>query len=210
MKKKTLKEQYRRERKRIQNYISRNKKKGIIINFVLPSIPKRITKGSVSRLHKITPQKLKSYAEYVDVETGKIISKTHYEEERERLSQFKKDIKKQIKELSKKVYPKTPVKELPSETDIILNIWFSEIARFPTLATPILTDWTNKKIASMGRDKFAEMIAIAKNSGLELTREIAYNTEYINTFLSELLTFAREDNTFAFNSTLTNYMEDDE
>ena len=142
MKKKTLKEQYRRERKRIQSYISKNKKKGIIINFALPSIPKRITKASVSRLHKITPQKLKSYGVYVDVETGKIISKTSYEEERKRLRKFKKEIKKQIKELSKKVYPKTQAKELPSETDIILNIWFFEIARFPTLAAPLITDWS--------------------------------------------------------------------
>lgn len=54
----TLQKEYAKQRKRITNYIARKKKQGYEINFVVPSIPKRITKASVSRLTKIKPAQI--------------------------------------------------------------------------------------------------------------------------------------------------------
>lgn len=58
----TIKEQYRKERKRILNYISKLRRKGYEVSFELPKIPKKPTKGSIRALQKITAKKIKSTA----------------------------------------------------------------------------------------------------------------------------------------------------
>lgn len=52
-------DEYRKQRKRIQNLINRAAKQGEYIpEDVLPAIPKNITQASVNRLKKLTPKKL--------------------------------------------------------------------------------------------------------------------------------------------------------
>lgn len=57
--------QYRKERKRIQSYMSKLRKKGYEVYYKLPSIPKKVTEGSVRRLKKITAKTLKSKSRLV-------------------------------------------------------------------------------------------------------------------------------------------------
>lgn len=72
----TRKQEYMKERKRIQQAISREKKGGYIPpENLLPDIPKRITKASINRLKKITPKTIRSKSELVDFTTGEIITK---------------------------------------------------------------------------------------------------------------------------------------
>ena len=68
---------YRRERKRIQNFIRRAQNRGYIFGdpktgnmFELPAIPKKITEASVRRLKKLTPDYLYGKSIRVDFETG--------------------------------------------------------------------------------------------------------------------------------------------
>lgn len=67
---------YRRERRRIQNFIRRNERRGFIFDGnILPTIPKRITKASVRRLKKITPEYLYKHSRYGgEASQGEIIS----------------------------------------------------------------------------------------------------------------------------------------
>lgn len=72
-KKAPLKSEYTKERKRIQQGISRLKKKGFILDKdILPNIPKRITKASVRRLAKITINEIYKKSKFVNPETGEI------------------------------------------------------------------------------------------------------------------------------------------
>lgn len=80
--KNSLKEQYKKERKRVLQYINRSRKQGKIVNIEVPKIPKRITTGSINRLKKFTPKKLSESATYVSLETGEIISKAEWKKER--------------------------------------------------------------------------------------------------------------------------------
>lgn len=97
-----LVETYRRERKRIQNYISARKKKGFLPDFELPKIPKKITQGSINRLKKITPEKIReTEKKFVDKETGEIFEGEHW--------QLTKQYKKLIK-------AKKPKKGKPKKT----------------------------------------------------------------------------------------------
>ena len=82
-----LKVEYNKERKRIQGTFSRLKKKGFIVDEdILPKIPKRITKGSVRRLSKISIKEIYKKSKFVNPETGEIFeglsSKTGYNEYR--------------------------------------------------------------------------------------------------------------------------------
>ena len=70
-----IKDDYMKQRRRIQRAISRMEKGGYILpENVLPPIPKRITRASVRRLEKITTDVLYKKSRYVDIETGEIIS----------------------------------------------------------------------------------------------------------------------------------------
>lgn len=90
----TRKQEYMKERKRIHQAISRQKKSGYIISEnLLPDIPKRITKASINRLKKITPKTIRSKSELIDFTTGEIITKES--------SNYRKSVLKANKELVK-------------------------------------------------------------------------------------------------------------
>lgn len=90
----TRKQEYMKERKRIKQAISRQKKSGYIIpENLLPDIPKRITKASINRLKKITPKTIRNKSELVDFTTGEIITKES--------SNYKKSVVKTNRELVK-------------------------------------------------------------------------------------------------------------
>ena len=73
----TVKEAYKRERNRIQRQVNRMKKRGYIFEKnPLPSIPKKITAGSVRRLEQLTTKKLYEKAIYVDRNYGDVLSGT--------------------------------------------------------------------------------------------------------------------------------------
>lgn len=58
----TIKQQYMHERRRLQNAARRIAKEGITVQ--LPAVPKKITRASVNRLMKITPQQLRESGTY--------------------------------------------------------------------------------------------------------------------------------------------------
>ena len=70
----SIKSNYYKERKRIERYIKRLERAGAEVEFNVPNIPKRITSASVSRLQKITPDKIlaKTTIETIDYETAEL------------------------------------------------------------------------------------------------------------------------------------------
>lgn len=114
----TRKQEYMKERKRIQQSISRQKKSGYIVpENLLPDIPKRITKASINRLKKITPKTIRNKSELVDFTTGEIITKES--------SKYKKSVVKTNRELVKlaRQKQKKEMNDLPIATfDVIEHI----------------------------------------------------------------------------------------
>lgn len=68
-----LKNEYMKERRRIQSQLRRLTKAGYDVEYKLPAIPKRITPGSVRRLEKVTAAKVRATAFAPDLETGEKI-----------------------------------------------------------------------------------------------------------------------------------------
>ena len=72
----TIKEEYREQRRNLQRKINRAKKRGYIFSDdLIPSIPKRPTKSSISRLKQLSKDLYKK-ARYIDIETGEILTGT--------------------------------------------------------------------------------------------------------------------------------------
>lgn len=70
----TIKEEYRKQRRNLQRKINRAKKRGYIFSDdLIPSIPKRPTKSSISRLNQLSKDLYKK-ARYIDIETGEILA----------------------------------------------------------------------------------------------------------------------------------------
>lgn len=75
----TLKSEYERERRRIQSFIRRAKKRGFVfIDNPLPPRPKKITQGSINRLKKLNPEKLYKQSYYVEPSTGEALKGYDY------------------------------------------------------------------------------------------------------------------------------------
>lgn len=111
-------DEYRKERKRVRDFISRAKRKGEIIPAdVLPPIPKRITQGSINRLKKLTAKALHEKATtYINTVTGEVMPEgtTVVKQRRE----IKKAKDKEKKELEKELEAlKKKMKELEKENE---------------------------------------------------------------------------------------------
>lgn len=192
----SLKKEYMKERKRIQSYLSKQRKFGLEFSKnILPKIPKRITEGSIRRLQKITPQKIQEQAVFVDKDTGEVI-------EGKIAKKYAKGFNKQHQEY------------YPSETDIVLNNFADNVshfepmsmysisnfktmvARFPNSAEPIITPWINNLISEYGADNVAQMLQDAMADGLMLTFEIAYDNSLLQNYMADLVDYLPEVGNF--------------
>lgn len=191
----SLKKEYMKQRKRIQSYLSRYRKLGLEFDNILPKIPKKITEGSIRRLQKITPQKIQEKAIFIDTETGEVI-------EGKGAKKYSKEFNTQHQEY------------YPSETDIVLNNFASNVshfepmsmysisnfksmvARFPNSAEPIITPWINNLISEYGSDNVAQMLQDAMADGLMLTFEIAYDNSLLQNYMADLVNYLPEVGAF--------------
>lgn len=87
--------EYRKQRRRVQQAVKRLEKIGYIFDEnAVPKIPKKITKASVKRLAKITPEKLREKSEYIIGE--KVVKyKTHKKEIKQEIKRIKESLKQE-------------------------------------------------------------------------------------------------------------------
>ena len=191
----SLKKEYMKERKRIQSYLSKQRKFGLEFSKnILPKIPKRITEGSIRRLQKITPQKIQEKATFIDTETGEVIEG--------------KSAKKYAKEFNKqpKYYPNKSEIILNNFADIMsyfepmsfyaISNFKAMVARFPNSAEPIITPWINNLISEYGFDNVAQMLQDAMADGLMLTFQIAYVNSLLQNYMADLVDYLPEVGAF--------------
>lgn len=92
----TREQEYRKLRKRVENRLSKYRTKGYDVSYInIPSIPKRITEGSIKRLNKITTSYIRKHstvATAMDISTGaviKTVSGEEYFKEQQKISRSK-------------------------------------------------------------------------------------------------------------------------
>lgn len=99
----TLKQEYMKERRRVQQFIKRSEKRGYTFDYEIPKIPKKITRSSINRLKKATPKQLYEKATYTSATGEKVSGKKGLQIERKKRAQKAQATKAQ-KEQAKRDY----------------------------------------------------------------------------------------------------------
>nr|DAK94954.1 MAG TPA: hypothetical protein [Caudoviricetes sp.] len=194
--------EYNKQRKRIQNFLSRARKQGYIFEEnVLPQIPKRITKSSVARLSKLTPQELYKKAVYVSRETGEIETPEEHKKyiRKQAIEKAKATKARKKKQQKKSTYPKpepTAKRKDKVHTDksyftkaVIQTFLYTLETCRGGKAYTLLSQWFSKLRTDNGDDAVAEMLQKGSENGFELTWETVYNVEKANDFVQGIIQF---------------------
>lgn len=108
-KKEKLEAEYRKQIKRIRQWERRNKPEGAqVVIDAIPKKPKRITEGTIRRLEKLTPEKLRKKVRYVEPETGEVLK-------------ARKDKRKEKKKPPKPKKPKKTIQKKPRKPEQIID-----------------------------------------------------------------------------------------
>lgn len=142
--------QYEKERKRIKSFIKRIEKRGYYdVKITISERPKRITKSSVKRLQKITPQEIYKSAQFVDTETGEILSGTkgkqlEFHKRAKKSAETRKAIRKAEQEFwSGDTKPKQDY--VPNGGQIIFDNVFDDFITRLSQPTPVYTQFSKKR-----------------------------------------------------------------
>ena len=194
--------EYNKQRKRIQNFLSRARKKGFIFEEnVLPEIPKRVTKASVRRLAKLTSQELYKKAVYVSRETGEIETPEEHRKRvrKQAIEKVKVTKARKKKQQKKSSYPKpetTQKRKNKTNTDtsfftraVIQTFLYTLETCRGGKAYLLLSQWFSKLRSDNGDDAVADMLQKASENGYELTWETVYNVEKANDFVQGVIQF---------------------
>lgn len=183
-----LERQYKKEVKRIRQFINRNTKRGFNFTaFKMPARPKTVTAKSVQRLKSITPQKLYQKAKFYDVLKDKYISGTQAVKQKRQRAAQKAAQTKRLKKLEQD--PKGRTLPIPKVTDVILqNIeevlnrwqpmsdWQPWVAQYKERDKNILASTLRGAIDQLGREQVARNVEAKADAVIELTWEICYGT----------------------------------
>lgn len=183
---------YTAQRRRIQNLMSRYRRKGYDVQFQLPSIPKRITPASVRRLQRITPEVVRKQSFGVDYESGEQITyekaqkqyvaeRRAYREQIAQETQRQKDISTQI-ELERRAIT-------PSISTVIISNFRYHISFYPEKARDIISKWLSEQILAYGETTVAKLLQESNDAGMWLTPKEAYSDELVREMLSNMLDF---------------------
>lgn len=208
-----IQQQYRKERRRIQNAINRLEKQGYVLpEDLLPSIPKKVTQASINRLKKITTESIYKKSKKLDFETGEIIpgivARDKARSQRAKKATRTRSIKKEYTEPTIYIEP-LAYTTFPSGADIIINNFRSDvIGRFPESAGPILNRWFDGLLAQQDKEDVANMLETAAANGVVIDYKVAYNTEALMGAIADFMNYL--DTTSGFKQDLMDALEFEE
>ena len=208
-----IQQQYRKERRRIQNAMNRLEKQGYVLpEDLLPSIPKKVTQASINRLKKITSESIYKKSKKLDFETGEItpgiVARDKARSQRAKEAARTRSIKKEYTEPT--VYIEPPAyTTFPSGADIIISNFRSDvIGRFPESAGPILNRWLDGLLAQQDKEDVANMLETAAANGVVIDYKVAYNTEALMGAIADFMDYL--DTTSGFKQDLMDTLEFEE
>ena len=202
--------EYNKQRRRIQSFIRKHEKEGFHFEAgLLPSIPKKITKASVSRLQKLTPEKLYSKAVYAGEETyGEIVSSYKGKQLRRQKAKRKRERKRKIKLQHSRtpkvitVRHKDNISKDPSfYVRTVLSGWYANLENYQKAsAYHVLRRWMNQLIIDNGEEAVAKMLEDAANHGIILVWEVAYKMEGALEYMGAVMRYLQDQGDLYFDS----------
>ena len=191
-----LQREYAKQRKRIQQAIRRAEKRGYILDKeILPPIPKRITKHSVSRLSKIDANKIYENSVKIDTETGeitpgKVARKQEKSEAAKKAARTRKERRKNETKQESEQRESQSYESFPSESDIVIQNFRADIvSRFPEVAAPILTQWLNGLLSTHNKEVVAQMLQDSADAGVTIDYSVSYNEEALLSRIADMMDY---------------------
>ena len=192
--------EYRKQRKRIQSFICKHEKEGFYFEEnILPSIPKKITKASVSRLQKLTPQKLYSKAVYAgEASFGEVVSSYKGRQLRKQEAKKRREKRQRLKKQRIKTPRPKHMKENVSTdksfyTRTVLSGWYGLLETYSKgAAYPLLRRWMNKLIRDNGEEVIAKMLEDAANNGYILVWSVAYKITEAIEYMGNVMKYIQD------------------
>ena len=189
-----IQQQYRKERRRIQNAMNRLEKQGYVLpEDLLPSMPKKVTQASINRLKKITTEAIYKKSVRLDTETGEttpgIVARDKARSQRAKEAARRRSFKQEY--VSPQFYTEPPqYTTFPSGADIIISNFRSDvIGRFPESAGPILNRWLDGLLAQQDKEDVANMLETAAANGVVIDYKVAYNTEALMGAIADFMDY---------------------
>lgn len=208
-----IQQQYRKERRRIQNAMNRLDKQGYVLpEDLLPSIPKKVTQASINRLKKITSESIYKKSKKLDFETGEttpgIVARDKARSQRAKEAARRRSFKQEY--VSPQFYTEPPqYTTFPSGADIIISNFRSDvIGRFPESAGPILNRWLDGLLAQQDKEDVANMLETAAANGVVIDYKVAYNTEALMGAIADFMDYL--ETTSGFKQDLMDTLEFEE
>lgn len=208
-----IQQQYRKERRRIQNAMNRLEKQGYVLpEDLLPSMPKKVTQASINRLKKITSESIYKKSKKLDFETGEItpgiVARDKARSQRAKEAARRRSFKQEY--ASPQFYTEPPqYTTFPSGADIIINNFRSDvIGRFPESAGPILNRWLGGLLAQQDKEDVANMLETAAANGVVIDYKVAYNTEALMGAIADFMDYL--ETTSGFKQDLMDTLEFEE
>lgn len=223
----SLQLEYAKQRRRVQQFIRRAEKRGYEFNpNVLPDKPKRITKQSVERLRKLTPEKLYQKAEYGGEATyGEVVPATEgRKRERQLAAQRAAETRKTLKRLEKYTPPEpsesyedyydydydyyedmnepdfeapdTLNEEVTFYEETIISMYRQMLQTFNQDAATKLTNWFDAVVSSQGKKDTAKMVQSAQENGVGISRGEAYSETKVTEYIDRMMDYLPEAGAF--------------
>lgn len=188
-----VEKQYKRNRDRIKQFISRNEKRGFVFKEnIIPKIPKKIKPESVRKLERLTPEALYKKSKYVSRETGEVIKQ---EEARKMLRKSSAKKAQETRKKKKQVQAKKDEHyKLNTDTSFFartaIYVWKAELAKFAHgQFYDLLLSWMNSLIAKNGEENVALMLQEAESNGVFLTWDVAYKENEMQRYIGSLIDY---------------------
>lgn len=186
-----LEKEYRRIRKNLQSWVRAENRRGFIYDTekLIPKIPKKITRGSINRLKKLTPEKRRSYATaYVDFNTGEIFTP------KEGRKRYRQDRKLYQETGNRDVFATAPdISSVILENfyDLISSYVYGRWDRRKTDRRDMVKSWIDRIVNTYGIDAAAQMLEEGKRKGNWLSAKEAYDVIRLQSSLNEMLSYLK-------------------
>ncbi len=184
---------YKKQVRRIKQFIRRAEKRGFSFNFELPKKPKRITQASINKLARITPEYLYKKAVYGGAETFGEVIPALQARKKERSTAAKKAAETRKKS---KVFiaPDTVNTDESFYENVVISNWYATLQQFSNgEAYNLLRSWMGNTIRTEGKSATAEMIVRATSNGHMLTWDTVYKADNAVLYIGYMIDYLPDE-----------------
>lgn len=180
-----LQKAYTKERQRIQRQSRSLMRRGIFVDNLLPSIPKRITEGSIRRLQRISREKIESTGLYVSESGDVFTGKYAVQASRRDRAELKKRVSRETFQ-SPEIAPQIGPSQEDISRQIIDNFFGDLLESMSDPGATVFRDWLGRMISTEGEKRVADMIKNALENGYTMEYWQGYRENDFNAKISEM------------------------